>query len=523
MAVSQAEQHAAFSKNNIMRYFLTLCLFFTSASFLQAQLLEDALYLSNVGVGGTARSLAVGNSMGAIGGDLSVMSSNPASLSVDYHSEILFSPQLILANTRSSLLSGGFEQRANRNAFNIANTGLLIGSKTGNPEGWRSLAFGMSFSRIADFNTRFTYGGTTEGSIIPTFVSNANQVGLPIDDLNPFRELLAFDTYLIDYNTSSQQYVGALLDNNTVTRQQTMQRSGGIQELGFSFSGNYASNLHIGGTVGIDFMRMNETSLYEEVEPTGSIDFERLSYRQDRSLRGTGFNLKLGALYRARIKNTDFRIGGAIHTPTFYRYNELYDTRMSGRVTFNNRLIDTTALSPIGDYTQRFRTPWRFMLNAGAVMGSATSKVKGFVGADAEYCNFRTGLFSPTNFDINNPGTVDYINSLNTDLTNLYRDVLSLRLGGEVQLESIRLRGGYQFRSSPYESSIDGVSDVEQVISGGIGFKSETFFFDLTYAHRLSEIFHVPYSFTTSPDVNVPQGLAQQQKGQIMMAVGIEF
>lgn len=508
-----------------MRYLFTLSLLFLTTSWIQAQLVDDALYLSDVEGGGTARSLALGNSMGAIGGDLSVMGSNPASLSMDYHSEVLFAPQLILSNSQSELLpeDGNMLRRASRNAFNIGSTGLLIGGKTGNPEGWRSVAFGMSFSRIADFNTRFFYEGITEGSIIPTFVSNANQTGLPIDDLNPFRELLAYDAYLIDYNSSSQQYVGALVDTNFVDRRQTMQRSGGIQELAFAFSGNYASRLHIGGTVGIDFMRLNETSLYEEIEPTGTIDFERLSYEQTRSLRGTGLNLKLGALYRVSIPNADFRIGGAIHTPTFYRYTEIYQTQMSSDLTFGGSPIDTTIFSPTGEYVQRFRTPWRFMLNTGVVLGNATSDIRGFIGADVEYANFSTGLFNPVNIDNNSSGVVSYLNNLNADLTNLYRDVLYFRLGGELEIESIRLRGGYRFRSSPYANPIEGVNDAQHIISGGIGFKSETFFFDLTYAHRISELFHVPYTFTTSPEVGVPQGVINQQKGQIMMAVGIEF
>lgn len=508
-----------------MRYLFTLSLLFLTSSWIQAQLIDDALYFSDVGVGGTARSLAVGNSMGAIGGDLSVMSSNPAALSMDYHSEILLAPQLVLSNSQAGLLpenQGGL-RRSSRNAFNIGNAGLLIGGKTSNPEGWRSVAFGMSFSRIADFNTRFSYGGITEGSIIPSFVSNANQVGLPIDDLNPFRELLAYDTYLIDYDSSSQQYVGALVDTNFVDRRQTMQRSGGIQELGFSFSGNYASKLHVGGTLGIDFMRLNETSLYQEVEPTGSIDFERLAYEQTRSLRGTGLNLKVGALYRISIPNADFRIGGAIHTPTFYRYTETYETRMSSELFFGSTPIDTTELSPTGEYVQRFRTPWRLMLNTGLVLGNVQSSIRGFIGADIEYANFSSGLFNPVNFDLNSASVTNYLSDLNNNIDNLYRDVLYFRLGGEVEIESIRLRGGYRFRSSPYASSIEGVNDAVHVLSGGIGFKSKSFFLDLTYAHQLSELFHVPYTFTTSAQVEVPQGLINQQKGQIMLAVGVEF
>jgi hypothetical protein len=56
----------------------------------------------------------------------------------------------------------------------------------------------------------------------------------------------------------------------------------------------------------------------------------------------------------------------------------------------------------------------------------------------------------------------------------------NIRIGGEVRLDPLVLRGGYAFYSSPYQS---GVNDGQQsVASAGLGFRDRSFFLDFGYA-----------------------------------------
>jgi len=48
----------------------------------------DAFTLTNTELGGTARSMAMGGAFGALGGDLSIISTNPAGLGIYRSSEV---------------------------------------------------------------------------------------------------------------------------------------------------------------------------------------------------------------------------------------------------------------------------------------------------------------------------------------------------------------------------------------------------------------------------------------------------
>ena len=58
---------------------------------LTAQYAEDALRFSQIYYQGTARSMAVGGAFGALGGDLSVLSTNPGGIA-DFRNTKLYLP-----------------------------------------------------------------------------------------------------------------------------------------------------------------------------------------------------------------------------------------------------------------------------------------------------------------------------------------------------------------------------------------------------------------------------------------------
>lgn len=79
---------------------LSVLLGFTFAS--QAQTFEDAVQFSRTQNWGTARSAGMAGAFGALGGDLSTLSSNPAGIGVFRKSEISITPSLNFANTKAT-------------------------------------------------------------------------------------------------------------------------------------------------------------------------------------------------------------------------------------------------------------------------------------------------------------------------------------------------------------------------------------------------------------------------------------
>ena len=85
-------------KKNIISFSLLL---FGMGS-IQAQNDVDAIRFANTIPGGTARNIGAGSIMGAIGGDMGGISSNPASLGLFRRSEFSLSPSMAFMKTKTN-------------------------------------------------------------------------------------------------------------------------------------------------------------------------------------------------------------------------------------------------------------------------------------------------------------------------------------------------------------------------------------------------------------------------------------
>ena len=76
----------------VKRTLYTLLLAIAIPLFIYAQDLTDALRFSGFQMQGTARAGSMGNAFGALGGDFTSVSINPAGLGIYRSSEFVFSP-----------------------------------------------------------------------------------------------------------------------------------------------------------------------------------------------------------------------------------------------------------------------------------------------------------------------------------------------------------------------------------------------------------------------------------------------
>ena len=105
----------------------TILILFTIFSFgsMYAQVASDALRYSYIPqYGGTARAIGVGGSMGAIGGDFSTISTNPAGLATYRTGEFIFSPSFN-GSTTTSVLDGS-ATNAGAQRFSKFSVGKII-------------------------------------------------------------------------------------------------------------------------------------------------------------------------------------------------------------------------------------------------------------------------------------------------------------------------------------------------------------------------------------------------------------
>lgn len=445
---------------------------FLSAS-LYAQDETEALRYSQINWGATARNTSVGGSFGAVGADFSSLSINPAGMGMYKKSEISFSPTLFYSkniNTYRSLESEDFKY-----SFNVGNFGLVVAapltSIASDKPQWKSVQFGFGVNRLANFNNNITIAGDNNTtSIIDDYIAKAQ--GVRPENLDPFDTQLAYDAYVInDYRSPSDTgyfLYSSALEYGDVTQRKTINTKGSMNEWVFSLSGNYNDVFFLGGTVGLVGLNYEEDSQYEEFDRMDTMaNFKNFSINDNLTTNGSGINFKVGFLYQP-VKFV--RVGGAVHTPTFFysiedKYTRRFSANMESMGTYNLDPVEST-------FKYQLNTPLRLLANVAFLVQKA-----GFVSFDYEYADYSTSRMRSSTYNFF---------SENSAVKNVYQATHNFRGGAEFNLKPILLRAGYAYYSSPFKS--DSVNDyARNVVSGGIGFRSQDYFIDFTYAHSYSK------------------------------------
>jgi hypothetical protein len=99
---------------------LSAVLFATTQA--KAQTDADAFRYSGSSITGTARYTSMSGAFGALGGEFSGLSTNPAGIGIYRSSEVTFTPSIYAANTKSTFLGNQISE--NKFNFNFGNAGL---------------------------------------------------------------------------------------------------------------------------------------------------------------------------------------------------------------------------------------------------------------------------------------------------------------------------------------------------------------------------------------------------------------
>ena len=280
-----------------------------------AQNENDVLRYSQLTFGGTARSSAMGGSMGALGADFSTLSGNPAGIGVYRRSEISITPQLSFqSNTANYNGTSSEDQKMN---FNLGNVGIVLTKnlERRNSE-WKFVQFGLGLNRLADFQSRTTTSGVSSASLLDVYRDNA--AGFTPDELmqqQRYSSNLAYQSYLLDTTSNNVNYVNPLAPGEKVTQTKTTETKGAYNETVLTLGGNYMDKLFLGFTLGLPTINYTENTVYTETTTTpGMSNFQSMTLNQYLNTTGNGVNFKFGAIYKP-IESV--RVGLAVHSPTW--------------------------------------------------------------------------------------------------------------------------------------------------------------------------------------------------------------
>ena len=449
-----------------------------------SQVLTDAVRYSFLEVGGTARSVAIGGGIGALGADFSVLSTNPAGAAAFRRSEFTFTPTLELSSVDARLKPGDNSiDSDSKTNFNFNNIGVVF---SGSPlsSKWRTAVFGIGINRVANFHQNVYYEGSSFGSITDRWWELAGT--LPDGQLDQYEAQVAVDAEaLYDYD-SQLGYLTDFLDANEqpgsflVDKSQQIKRKGSINELVFTYAGNYDEKFMIGATLGVPILNYEETKIYKETDDSDRIPFfEELEFTESLKTKGAGINFKLGFIYRL---SQMVRLGAAIHSPTSYGLEDTFSTELSYRYADANGSTRSEGFSPEGTFEYRMRAPWRFIGSGGVIIGR-----QGFLSAELEYVDYTNAKF---NFNsTSDPGDKARETEVNGEINSQLASALNIRFGGEYALEDFRLRAGYVLNTSPYMD----ITEKNGALSAGIGYRGEGYFIDLAYKRLSGQTEYRPY------------------------------
>ena len=426
----------------------------------------DALRYSQLQFGGTSRYIATGGAFGALGGDFSTLSSNPAGLGVYRKTEITVGTGLFLGGATSRHY--GTSTTDFRGNFNIGNLGLVANiGDGGSSSGWQGLAVGIGYNRLANFHSRVDIVGVNDESSLLDVYRNIAQ-GQTSDDLSinaPFDAYQAWQTFLIDSAGGPTNYITAIPSYGQ-TQRNTIVSRGSIGEYVFSLGANYENRLYLGGTIGISSLRYLQETTYSEALPVGDTTTTLNAFNREENLttRGTGINAKFGVIYRLH----DYvRLGAAFHTPTIFSMRDTWETSTTADFQGSSSIFTSDVTT--GEYDYGLVTPYRAIGSIAFIFAK-----NGFLSFDYEYLDYSSARLrgrQANNYDFDPE---------NTTIQNSFSNTANIRLGGEWRLDPWRLRAGYALYGSPFSSALDN-DGARTSYTAGFGYREDGFFIDFAY------------------------------------------
>jgi hypothetical protein len=508
-----------------------------------AQLPEDALRASWVSPNGTARQQAIGGAMGSLGGEITAGFVNPGGLAFYKTNEIVVSPGWRFLRDKSNYQGANGSGPTAQN-FNLGASGLVISYPGRNPG--ISNVFAVAVNRTANFNSNVYYKGDNDySSFSEQFVEEYSASGFG-PNINA-----AISSPTLSYGTRMALYT-SLIDTTTVNgnlfvygqpqkagklhQENNLQSTGGITEIDLSLATSLHNKWYIGGSLGIPILSYTRYQTYTESDATGNTnnDFESFTYREKYTSRGFGANLKFGAIYSP---SAPWRIGLSIHTSSvLYTTDKISASMISKTENYSSlrqvsissdSLDQLTGLSSSqpNSISYELYTPWHFLISGSWLFGSGqadTRRQKGFITADLEYITTHTPYYHVPRGD-NNDGTTygsdnSYYNDVNHAIKASYKNTLSARVGGEIKFNTLMLRAGLAYYTSPYKDHT--LTADRLFLSGGIGYRNKGFFVDLTYVMGYTRNIDVPYRLADK--LNTYASL-KETGGTAMLTFGIKL
>ena len=438
----------------------------------------------NISSLGTARYSAMAGSMGALGGDASVLNTNPAGLGVFITDDV--SASLVINSNKSTASLAGKSTSQNTSKVNLGSANGVLSFQTKENSAWKFVNVGINYV-TQNVNDKLQSPGN----------ANITQAIIPQGQTSPS-----------DYNI----FEGHLYET-----------IGHRSKLNLGIGGNYDNKIYIGAAVNFSSVNIEQ---YDEVK-VSSLNTRTSKYFTKQNTpyieEGDGFSLSLGVI--GKLSNA-VRLGAAIESPTWYSIDREYN--------FYSR--NSLGLSQ-NSYTENrtFRTPTKLTLS-GAFIPNKHFAFNVDYRVDLGKPNFGGGA---ADVQLNNFYESTYKAQHEVRIGGEYR-IKSFRVRGGYAFTTSPFKDHTETMFDNNANVVSGklsnyIVGKTQVISGGIGYDFKLFYIDASYQYRTHEHSNPFFAgIYVNRDSNSSVGNysvsdtsivsnAKNQKGHLILTLGWKF
>jgi hypothetical protein len=454
------------------------------------QTINDVLRFSIEDIQGTARYQAMSGAFGALGGELSALSINPAGSAVFNNGQ--FSITGSVHHKKNNAFFNGTRASTDESFVELNQVGGVWVFKNRGGSGWTKLALAVNYDQVQNYDNEILIRGNSPVGIDQYFLSYAQ--GVPLGPLQVRENEFIEDAYL-DIGGSlgfgaQQAFLGfqsgfidpvEFEDDNTayfsnadydqVNQNYVQSSRGWNSKLVMNFAGQYQDFLSIGASLNFHTVLYERFTFLDENGYNPESAIQTGSFDNFLRSQGSGFSFGLGAI----AKMGDIvRLGASYQSPTWYQLTDDLSQQVNSDFAGKNpdiTFIDFSIVNLFPSYT--VKTPARYTGSLALVFGS-----NGLLSFDYGYQNMSNAELRPTS-------DPDF-NAENQFISQQLGGVSTLRFGGEYRLKQLSLRGGYRYEQSPFQDS-SAWGDL-QGYSGGLGFSFGPNRLDFAYSHTRQDI-----------------------------------
>lgn len=452
-----------------------------SVCVVNAQSITDALQFSEDEIQGSARFRGLSGAFGALGGDMSAVSINPAGSAIFNTTHASLS--LTNNNIKNEVYYFNEKNNTTNSDFDLNQAGTTIVLTSTNPNtDWKKITFGFAYDRTSNYDDNWIAQGVNTNSIDSYFLNIANNNQIPYSILQlqngeyvedayanigyqfgyAYQQaFLGYQAYIIEPSIDDDTVYYSNLGQGTFNQKYIYSSNGYNGKVSINIATQYKDNIYLGVNFNSHFIDYNRfIGIYENNSNPGSL-VTNIDFENRLKTTGNGFSFQLGAIAKL---TPELRIGFAYKTPTWFNLEE--ETRQY--INSNEAPFDIGYISDIINVfpSYKLKTPSNITGSIAYVFGK-----QGLISFDYSLKDYSNIKFKPTS----DPDFA-YQNNL---ISNNLKTTSTYKIGSEYRFKDLSVRAGYRLEESPYKNNST-VGDLTGY-SLGLGYNFGRTKLDLTY------------------------------------------